>query len=63
VTLHLQQLAEQTYQLFGCQGIARVDFMMDKAKRPYIFRGQYYSWYDCHKSGTQGSGSYGSGFW
>lgn len=36
VMLHLQKLAEQTYQLFGCQGIARVDFMMDKAKRPYI---------------------------
>jgi D-alanine--D-alanine ligase len=36
VTQQLQQLAEKTYRLVGCRGIARVDFMMDKAQRPYI---------------------------
>ncbi|MBU2702985.1 D-alanine--D-alanine ligase [Sporomusaceae bacterium BoRhaA] len=35
-THKLQQLAEETYRLVGCKGIARVDFMMDKEKHPYI---------------------------
>ncbi len=33
---YFKQLAEQTYQLVGCRGIARVDLMMDKAGKPYI---------------------------
>jgi len=32
----IQSLAVKAFQLFGCRGVARVDFMMDEAGQPYV---------------------------
>lgn len=36
VTERIQNLAVRAFQLFGCRGVARVDFMMDEAGQPYV---------------------------
>lgn len=35
-TEQIQSLAVKAFQLFGCRGVARVDFMMDEAGQPYV---------------------------
>lgn len=36
LTQEMQELAKQAYELMGCCGVARVDFMTDAAGKPYI---------------------------
>lgn len=36
VTERIQHLAVKAFRLFGCRGVARVDFMMDEAGQPYV---------------------------
>lgn len=36
VTEQIQSFAVKAFQLFGCRGVARVDFMMDEAQQPYV---------------------------
>ncbi|MCI5837387.1 MAG: D-alanine--D-alanine ligase [Veillonellaceae bacterium] len=36
LTQEMQALAKQAYELMGCCGVARVDFMTDTAGKPYI---------------------------
>ena len=34
--VQLQELAQQTYRLMNCEGVARVDFMTDEKGNPFI---------------------------
>lgn len=36
LTATMQDLAKRAYELMGCRGVARVDFMTDAAGKPYI---------------------------
>lgn len=36
VTLHIQRVAARVFALLGCQGVARVDVMLDKQNQPYV---------------------------
>ncbi len=36
LTTQIQELAKTTFSLLDCQGIARIDFLLDKGKTPYI---------------------------